>query len=306
MGRKRLVIVLLIVFFSMTLLLGCTEEMVEEIKQDFEEEASKEIERIKDDIVSDINERKDQAVDDAKSGIDSFFSKITNDFKEWFGGLFRRPKQTEPGPADPKPVPEISPEELAQIEANQMTIEQFKVWKKETGWNDQNGWPPLPAAIDISGYKNPEKVDSFYGVDAMVRNKLYLGNVGEKEGKYACAEYIKRFYQAYERHGLFGSMPIENVTNLMPGAVPNITYYENGTKKNVVMSALNLEAGELPRPGDICYKYDHGYGHWMIVRGIDSATNEVVIVEQNYHDGKIFQPARRLPVSECTYYRVPW
>ncbi len=304
--KKKKIFVIMFIIMVLLAQLGCTDEMIEEIKQEIGEEVSKEFEKTREDISRDISESKDKAIDDAREGLNNFYAGVLDDLKEWFDSLLGRAKDAEPDPEDPNDRQESSPAEIAQRKANQMTVDKFEIWKRETGWCAENGWPPLPDPINISTFTTPQKVDSFYGIDAMVRNELYLGYVGEAEGRYACAEYIKRFYQANDQHKLFGNMLIENVSSLLPGEVPIISYYDNGTFKTSAMTEVDIAGGDLPRPGDICYKFAHGFGHWTIVRGVDLETKEVVIIEQNYHDGTLFQPARRIMISSCTFFTVPW
>jgi hypothetical protein len=244
------------------------------------------------------------------------------------------PHQPTPGKVDKKPEREqsqplreqttggpepLTTEEQEQLARNGMTEEQFRRWKEETGWqwspDNPGGWPVQPESIAVTSYPDTQEVDSFYGIPAMARLNGYglevnnnpLGSFNEygtyvpaEGGIYNCAEYVKRFYDQNEQHGLFGDREIQNVTNLIPGRVPIVSYGDGTTE---AMASLDIANGDILRPGDVYYANNH----WAIIKGVDPQTNEIIIIEQNYNGTfgiQYHQPERRVPIDGGNYYRI--
>jgi hypothetical protein len=233
----------------------------------------------------------------------------------------KKPKKVGEQSTDQQPANEpeaLTEEDLAQLARNNMSEDQFRRWKEETTWQwtpeNPGGWPAIPERIAVTSYPGTQEVDSFYSIPAMARLNGYgyvsnsnpLGSFNEdgtyipaEGGVYNCAEYVKRFYSQNERHGLFGDREIQNVTNLMPGRVPNV-HYANGTTE--AMARLDVAEGNIPRPGDVYYANNH----WAVVKGLDPQTNEVIIIEQNFNGTSTVnhQPERRVALTGGNYFRI--
>ncbi len=234
----------------------------------------------------------------------------------------KKPKREQSQPLQEQttsgPEP-LTTEEREQLARNGMTEDQFRHWQEETGWRptpeNPGGWPAQPERTAVTSFPGTQEVDNFYGIPSVARSNGYgyasnsfpLGSFNEdgtyvpvEGGIYNCAEYVKRFYSQNERHGLFGDRDIQNVTNLMPGRVPIVSYGDGTTE---VMTSLNLAGNDIPRPGDVYYASNH----WAIVKGVDPQTNEVIIIEQNYNGTfgiQHHQPERRVVLTGGNYFRI--
>ena len=93
MGNKqRKIIITILIFLLLNFLaVGCTDEMIEDIKEELGEEAAKEYEKLKEEISRSAEDK----YEEIKEGAQEDVSRFIDDIKEWISGIIDKPDEPD-------------------------------------------------------------------------------------------------------------------------------------------------------------------------------------------------------------------
>lgn len=102
-SRKITVIILLVIFLLLLVLFaGCTDEMVEDIKDEINREVAEEFEKAKENISRSVESKYDEVKESAQSGLSDFADEV----REWISGILNEPDKPDSTEiVYPEPVP---------------------------------------------------------------------------------------------------------------------------------------------------------------------------------------------------------